>query len=91
MGTAADFAAKKEAQISGECGDLSYPISGFSVKDQASKYYNIESWIITGVKDGASTYAQMRMGTNKAGAFSYVVEGTNEKTQDQYNKKFGKR
>ena len=30
------------------------------------------------------------MGTNKAGAFSYVVEGTKEKSQDQYNKKFGK-
>ena len=91
LGTAEDFAAKKEAQISGGVGgDLSYPISGFSIKDQASKYYNIESWIITGVKNGASTYAQMRMGTNKAGAFSYVVEGTNERTQAQYNKKFGK-
>jgi hypothetical protein len=51
-------------------------------------YYNIESWIITGVKEARATYAQMRMGTNKAGAFSYVVEGTNERTQDQYEKKF---
>jgi hypothetical protein len=91
LGTAVDFAAKKEAQISGEGGELSYPISGFSVKDQRSKYYNIESWIITGVKNGASTYAQMRMGTNRAGAFSYVVEGTAERTQAQYNKKFGKK
>ena len=90
LGTAADFAKKKENQITGGGGELVYPISGFSVKDQQSKYYNIESWIITGVKNGASTYAQMRMGTNKAGAFSYVVEGTKEKTQAQYNKKFGK-
>jgi hypothetical protein len=92
LGTAADFAKKKGKEISGgEGGELSYPVSGFSIKDQASKYYNIESWIITGVKNGASTYAQMRMGTNKAGAFSYVVEGTKEKSQVQYNKKFGKR
>ena len=90
LGTAADFAKKKENQITGGGGELVYPISGFSVKDQKSKYYNIESWIITGVKNGASTYAQMRMGTNKSGAFSYVVEGTKEKTQAQYNKKFGK-
>ena len=90
LGTAADFATKKGKEIIGEGGELVYPISGFSVKDQKSKYYNIESWIITGVKNGASTYAQMRMGTNKSGAFSYVVEGTKEKTQAQYNKKFGK-
>ena len=90
LGTAADFAAKKGKEIIGKGGELVYPISGFSVKDQKSKYYNIESWIITGVKNGASTYAQMRMGTNKSGAFSYVVEGTKEKTQAQYNKKFGK-
>jgi len=88
--TAAEFAAERQSQILGAGGDVSYPVSGFSVKDQKSKYYNIESWIITGVKNGASTYAQMRMGTNKSGAFSYVVEGTKEKTQAQYNKKFGK-
>ena len=91
LGTAAEFAKKKESEIGGEDGELSYPISGFSVKDQKSKYYNIESWIITGVRNGASTYAQMRMGTNKAGAFSYVVEGTKEKNQAEYNRKFGKR
>ena len=61
------------------------------MSSQGGKYYNIESWIITGVKDGISMYAQMRMGTNKAGAFSYVVEGTKEKNQAEYNRKFGKR
>ncbi len=32
----------------------------------------------------------MRMGTNKAGAFSYIVEGTKTKTLDQYNRRFRK-
>jgi len=86
LGTAADFASTKITEI-GE--DLSYPVSGFSVKLQKSKYYNIESWIITGVVNGASTYSQLRMGTNKAGAFSYVIEGSKTKDQAQYNKKFG--
>ena len=88
--TAAEFAAERQSQILGAGGDISYPVSGFSVKPQRSKYYNIESWIITGVKKGASTYSKMRMGTNRAGAFSYVIEGTKERTQAQYNKKFGK-
>ena len=90
LGTAAEFAKTKVGEI-GKAKELSYPISGFSVKDQSKKYYNIESWIITGVKKGASTYAKLRMGTNRAGAFSYVVEGTAERTQAQYNKKFGKK
>ena len=88
--TAAEFAAERQSQILGAGGDVSYPVSGFSVKLQKSKYYNIESWIITGVVNGTSTYSQMRMGTNKAGAFSYVVEGSKEKDQAQYNRKFGK-
>jgi hypothetical protein len=54
-------------------------------------YYNIESWILTGVKNGEATYAKMRMGTNQAGQFSYIVEGTQERTQTQYNKTFGKK
>ena len=85
--TASDFSKEKTAQIGGKDNDFAYPISGFSMTSQGS-YYNIESWIITGVKEARATYAQMRMGTNKAGAFSYVVEGTNERTQDQYEKKF---
>ena len=87
--TAAEFAAERQSQILGAGGDVSYPVSGFSVKLQKSKYYNIESWIITGVVNGTSTYSQMRMGTNKAGAFSYVIEGTKTKTQAEYNRKFG--
>jgi hypothetical protein len=86
--TAGEFTAEKDVQI-GPGKDLSYPISGFSMSSQGGKYYNIESWIITGVKDGISMYAQMRMGTNKAGAFSYVVEGTKVRDQSKYNKKFG--
>tara|TARA_B100001996_G_scaffold382327_1_gene373865 strand:- start:1100 stop:2989 length:1890 start_codon:yes stop_codon:yes gene_type:complete len=90
LGTAAEFAAKKESQI-GSGSDLSFPISGFHVSSQAGKYYNIECWIITGVKDGVSQYAQMRMGTNKAGAFSYVVEGTKTRDLTKYNTKFRKK
>ena len=86
--TAGEFSAEKDVQI-GPGKDLSYPISGFAMSSQGGKYYNIESWIITGVKNGISMYAQMRMGTNKAGAFSYVVEGTKVRDQSKYNKKFG--
>ena len=90
LGTAAEFADKKSAQI-GSGDDLSFPISGFFTSSQGGKYYNIECWIITGVKDGVSQYAQMRMGTNKAGAFSYVVEGTKTRNLTQYNTKFRKK
>lgn len=88
--TASEFSKEKTAQIGGKDNDFAYPISGFSMTSQGL-YYNVESWIITGVKEARATYAQMRMGTNKAGAFSYVVEGTNEKTQDQYETKFKKK
>ena len=81
---------KKSTQI-GSGDDLSFPISGFFTSSQGGKYYNIECWIITGVKDGVSQYAQMRMGTNKAGAFSYVVEGTKTRNLTQYNTKFRKK
>ena len=90
LGTEAEFADKKSAQI-GSGDDLSFPISGFFTSSQGGKYYNIECWIITGVKDGVSQYAQMRMGTNKAGAFSYVVEGTKTRNLTQYNTKFRKK
>jgi len=85
--SASDFSKDKKDQIGAKDNDFAYPISGFSMTSQGS-YYNVESWIITGVKEARATYAQMRMGTNKSGAFSYVVEGTNERTQDQYEKKF---
>ena len=91
--TAADFQAKKEGQIKNK-GELHYPISGFGMsasgKSQDSRYFNIESWIITGVENGQSTYAQMRMGTNQAGSFSYIVEGTKQRSLIDYNKRFGK-
>ena len=90
LGTAAEFSSKKEAQI-GRGNELSFPISGFFTSSQGGRYYNIECWIITGVKDGVSQYAQMRMGTNKAGAFSYVVEGTKTRNLTQYNTKFRKK
>ena len=58
------------------------------MSSQKNVYYNIESWIITGVEEGRSTYAKMRMGTNRSGAFSYVIEGTQARSQDDYEKKF---
>ena len=69
---------------------MHYPISGFGMSEVKGKYYNIESWIITGVENGQSTYAQMRMGTNQAGKFSYIVEGTKTRSLKDYNKRFGK-
>ncbi len=89
LGTAAAFQSKKEGEIKNQ-GEMHYPISGFGMSGQDSKYYNIESWIITGVENGKSTYAQMRMGTNQAGSFSYVVEGTKSRSLSDYNKRFGK-
>ena len=89
LGTAADFQSKKEGEIKNN-GEMHYPISGFGMSEVNGKYYNIESWIITGVESGQSTYAQMRMGTNQAGKFSYIVEGTKTKTLKEYNKRFGK-
>ena len=58
------------------------------MSSQKNVYYNIESWIITGVEEGRSTYAKMRMGTNRSGAFSYVIEGTQSRSQTDYEKKF---
>ena len=89
LGTAADFQSKKEGEIKNK-GEMHYPISGFGMSEVKGKYYNIESWIITGVEKGQSTYAQMRMGTNQAGKFSYIVEGTKTRSLAEYNKRFGK-
>ena len=89
LGTAADFQSKKEGEIKNK-GEMHYPISGFGMSEVKGKYYNIESWIITGVEKGQSTYAQMRMGTNQAGKFSYIVEGTKTRSLTEYNKRFGK-
>ena len=86
--SAAEFSQEKEDQIGSADNKISFPISAFSMSSQKKEYYNIESWIITGVKEGRSTYAKMRMGTNRSGAFSYVIEGTQERSQDDYEKKF---
>ena len=86
--SAAEFSKEKEDQIGAAENTISFPISAFSMSSQKNVYYNIESWIITGVEEGRSTYAKMRMGTNRSGAFSYVIEGTKSRSQDDYEKKF---
>ena len=86
--SASDFSKDKKDQIGAKDNDFAYPISAFSMSSQKNVYYNIESWIITGVEEGRSTYAKMRMGTNRSGAFSYVIEGTQSRSQTDYEKKF---
>ena len=66
-----------------------YPVVGFSCTNQ-KKYYNVEGILLTGAdeKTNEPTFTQCRMGTNKADAFSFVIEGTAIKTWDQFKTKF---
>lgn len=51
------------------------------------KYYVIYSAFVLGVdEDGNPKYAENRMGTNRQGAFSYVIEGTKEMNLSEFQK-----
>lgn len=53
----------------------------------SDKYYVIYSAFVLGVDgNGNPKYAENRMGTNRAGAFSYVIEGTKEMSVEEFEK-----
>ena len=89
LGTAKEFTASERGKITGEGAGFQWPVVGFSCTNQ-KKYYNVEGILLTGAdeKTNEPTFTQCRMGTNKADAFSFVIEGTAIKTWDQFKTKF---
>ena len=89
LGTAKEFTASERGKITGKGTGFQWPVVGFSCTNQ-KKYYNVEGILLTGADETSNepTFTQCRMGTNKADAFSFVIEGTAIKTWDQFKTKF---
>jgi hypothetical protein len=89
LGTAKEFTTIERKKIEG--AGFQWPVVGFSCTNQ-TKYYNVEGILLTGADETVNepTFTQCRMGTNKADAFSFVIEGTAVKTWDQFKTKFSK-
>jgi len=89
LGTAKEFITTERKKIEG--AGFQWPVVGFSCTNQ-TKYYNVEGILLTGADETVNepTFTQCRMGTNKADAFSFVIEGTAVKTWDQFKTKFSK-
>ena len=89
LGTAKEFTASERGKITGKGAGFQWPVVGFSCTNQ-KKYYNVEGILLTGADETSNepTFTQCRMGTNKADAFSFVIEGTAIKTWDQFKTKF---
>ena len=89
LGTAKEFTKDERGKIEG--AGFQWPVVGFSCTNQ-TKYYNVEGILLTGADETVNepTFTQCRMGTNKADAFSFVIEGTAVKTWDQFKTKFSK-
>jgi hypothetical protein len=91
LGTAATWVEKREKELTkGTLG--TWPVIGFSSTVQKGMYYNIGAGLITGTdKTGVEPeYVNLAMRTNRADAYSFVVEGSNKLSLAQFQKKFGK-
>ena len=90
LGTAQEFVSSERKKIEGKGTGFQWPVVGFSCTNQKNKYYNVEGILLTGADETTNepTFTQCRMGTNKADAFSFVIEGTAIKTWDQFKDKF---
>ena len=90
LGTAQDWTKGKLANLTGDTLG-NWPVIGFSSTVQKGMYYNIGAGLIAGTdKKGAEPeYLNLAMRTNRADAYSFVVEGSNTLTFAQFKKKFG--
>ena len=90
LGTAQDWTKGKLANLTGDTLG-NWPVIGFSSTVQKGMYYNIGAGLIAGTdKKGAEPeYVNLAMRTNRADAYSFVVEGSNTLTFAQFKKKFG--
>ena len=65
------------------------PLLGVWIGGSKDNYYVIYSAFFLGVNDqGEPIYSENRMGTNRAGAFSYVIEGVTQLSQEKFNNKY---
>ena len=89
LGTAADWTKGKLDSLTGDTLG-NWPVIGFSSTLQKGMYYNIGAGLIAGTdKKGAEPeYVNLAMRTNRADAYSFVVEGSNKLSFDQFKKKF---
>ena len=90
LGTAQDWTKGKLDALTGDTLG-NWPVIGFSSTLQKGMYYNIGAGLIAGTdKKGAEPeYVNLAMRTNRADAYSFVVEGSNTLTFAQFKKKFG--
>jgi len=90
LGTAKDWTKGKLDALTGDTLG-NWPVIGFSTTLQKGKYYNISAGLIAGTdKKGAEPeYVNLAMRTNRADAYSFVVEGSSTLTFAQFKNKFG--
>ena len=77
-----EFIDKKSKKLLGK--DIR--LVGFRANSQ-KKYYTLTSSFILGLDDdGAPMYTEVRTGTNAAGAYSFVFEGSSEHSAEKFSK-----
>lgn len=82
MGSAREFADKKKQSLK----DVQFPISGLRLNTQDNKYFNIDLYVVSDIKDNDVQYTAFRTGTNASGRFSFNFEGNKNITIQQFNK-----
>ena len=90
LGTAKDWTKGKLSSLTGDTLG-NWPVIGFSSTLQKGMYYNIGAGLIAGTdsKGAEPEYVNLAMRTNRADAYSFVVEGSNKLNFAQFKKKFG--
>lgn len=82
MGSSKEFADKKKQSLK----DVQFPVSGLRLNAQDGKYFNIDLYVVSDIKDNDVQYTAFRTGTNASGKFSFNFEGTKNITLQQFNK-----
>ena len=90
LGTAQDWVGKRQGELTGNTLG-NWPVIGFSSTVQKGMYYNMGAGLITGTNSAGSEpeYVNLAMRTNRADAYSFVVEGSNKLSFAQFKTKFG--
>lgn len=81
MGSAREFVDKKKQSLK----DVQFPISGLRLNTQDNKYFNIDLYVVSDIKDNDVQYTAFRTGTNASGRFSFNFEGNKNITIQQFN------
>lgn len=85
LSTGKEFVNKFETSVDGNLMVMGILISP---KESGSYYVMSSAFFVSVDETGDPLYSENRMGTNKAGRFTYVFEGTKFLTLEEFNKKF---